>query len=298
MHFMKTIAHYTTPCIHFGCTLLSVLALVTSGGDSSAATFADDFSKGLRPEVWNVLQSTPNFYSVNVIDGKVRLEKGSVNNPGGIQNVSIRLNLVRFGGGLAGDFSTQVDFSEAVVPGPGLDQVELHTYYEDGSIFYAVYDSSSGYNTHVWDGGSVQGLLPASQNWGTFKIERKGATVSAYYNDALLFSSEKTSPLKDVDFVLQNNNGSDDPISVAFDNFLLTAETLAPEISIRQLPGEKISLSWNVDSAGFVLEQSPSMAPLSWTEVIHSPAEVSGNQYIVTLDAPEMLRFYRLHKAF
>ncbi len=270
------------------------LGLLLANAGSMAATFVDDFSLGLRPECWTVLQSTPGFYSVNATDGTVRLAKGSATTPGGVQYVFVRLNLAEFGGPVTGDFSTQVDFTNAVIAGPGLNQVELHTYFEDGSIFYAVYDQSSGLNAHVWDGYGVRGTLAVSGSSGTFVIARAGATLSAYYNGTLLFSSEKTSPLSNVDFVLQNNQGSDDPISVTFDNFSLTAASVVPKLSISSLAGQKIALSWITGFSGFVLEQSPSMAAASWTETSHPPAEVSGGRYVVTLDAPDAPRFYRL----
>jgi hypothetical protein len=76
------------------------LGLLLANAGSMAATFVDDFSLGLRPECWTVLQSTPGFYSVNATDGTVRLAKGSATTPGGVQYVFVRLNLAEFGGRL------------------------------------------------------------------------------------------------------------------------------------------------------------------------------------------------------
>ena len=211
----------------FQCLVVSlgfVAAVGVHGG-----TFSDDFSTGLDPSQWSVIQTTSNFYTVDASQGNVQLAKTSVHNPGGVQAVYIRLNLAPFGGRITNDFSTQIDFLNAVVPGPGLDQVEFHTSYEDGSIYYTVYDRSSGYyNAHVWDGGAVQGLISVPTNSGTFSISRVGGTVTGYFNGAPLYSETRSSPLTAIDFVLQNNNGSDDAISVTFDNFSLTSASVSP----------------------------------------------------------------------
>ena len=201
---------------------LGFVAAAVRGG-----TFSDDFSTGLDPSYWSVIQSTPNFYSVNATQGNVQLAKTSATNPGGVQNVYIRLNATLFGGRITNDFSTQIDFTNAVAPGPGLDQVELHTYYEDGSIYYAVYDNSSGYNAHVWDGGSAVGIISVSQNFGTFRISRTNGTVTAYFNGTPLYSETRSSPLVGIDLALQNNSGSDNAIAVTYDNFSLTAAAVS-----------------------------------------------------------------------
>jgi hypothetical protein len=206
--------------------LLVSLGFVAAAGNAQGDTFSDDFSTGLDPSYWGIIQSTPNFYSVDASQGNVQLAKTSAQNPGGIQGVYIRLNLAPFGGPITNDFSTQIDFTNAVVPGPGLDQVEFHTYYEDGSIYYTVYDNSSGYNVHVWDGSAAQGMIPMSGNSGMFRISRTGATVTGYFNGTALYSETRSSPLTAIDFVLQNNNGSDDAISVTFDNFSLTSASV------------------------------------------------------------------------
>jgi hypothetical protein len=207
--------------------LLVSLGLIAAAG-VHAGTFSDDFSTGLNPSYWGVIQQTPNYFSVDVSHGDVRLAKGSVDNPGGIQGIYIRLNFALFGGLITNDFSTQIDFTNAVVPGPGLDQVELHTYYEDGSIWLAVYDDSSGDNVHVWDGGSVLGTISVSQNYGTFLISRTNGVVTAYFNGTPIYAGTRSSPLTEIEFTLQNNNGSDDPISVIFDNFSLSSPSVSP----------------------------------------------------------------------
>ena len=174
--------------------LLVSLGFVAATGGIHAGTFTDDFSAGLDPSYWSVLQTTANFYSVDATHGNVQLAKSSAHNPGGVQVVYIRLNFALFGGRITNDFSTQIDFTNAVVPGPGLDQVELHTYYEDGSIWFAVYDDSSGDNVHVWNGGSVLGTTSVSQNYGTFLISRTNGVVTAYFNGTPIYTGTRGSP--------------------------------------------------------------------------------------------------------
>ena len=205
------------------------MALVAIGSkEAVAGTFADSFATGLDANYWSVIQSTPNFYSVNAAGGGIQLVKNATPNPGGVQYVLVRVNLAALGGAITNDFSVQVSFSGAVVPGPGLNQVELHTYYQNGSIFYTVYDRVVGYlNAHVWDGSSVLGATSVDANTGTFRITRVGATVTGYFNDMPLTSRERGSPLTAVDFVLQNNAGSDDAISVTFDNFSMSGPSVA-----------------------------------------------------------------------
>jgi hypothetical protein len=152
----------------------------TAVAPALGGTFSDDFSSGLRPTYWTVTQTTPGLFSVDDTHGDVRLAKVGMN-PGGLQNVAVILNMAAVGGPIPGDFSTQIDFSNAVV-GPNIDQVELHTSFADSSLFFDVYDNSGGLNVHVWDGSSQQGRIPVSGNSGTFTIARVGTTVTGYYN--------------------------------------------------------------------------------------------------------------------
>ena len=217
-----------------------------------AGTFADSFSNGLDPNYWSIIQTTTNLYSVNATQGNVQLAKTSAHNPGGVQDVYARVNLAALSGAISNDFSTQVSFSGAVVPGPGLDQVELHTYYQDGSIFFTVYDRSSGLNVHVWDGGSVRGARSVSGNSGMFLITRTGSEVSGYFDGTLIYSTVRSSPMTAIEFVLQNNAGSDDQTSVTFDNFSVSGPSVpdtAPfsrQWTTNTLPPGLISW-WNAD---------------------------------------------------
>ena len=274
--------------------LVLVLAL-TWPTPARSATFTDDFSTGLNPAYWNIIQSIPGLYSVNAAQGNVQLAKIAAHNPGGVQYVFVRVNLAALGGSITNDFSTQVSFSGAVVPGPGLDQVELHTYYQDGSIFYTVYDRSSGLNVHVWDGGAVRGAQAVAGNAGTFRISRTGATVTGYFNGTSIYSTSRATPVVAIDFVLQNNAGSDDAISVTFDDFSVTAASVRPVLSIAAVGGAQVQLAWTTNSAGYQLEQSPQLNGASWSGVTNVPT-VTGDHFVLPLSAGDTQRFFRLHK--
>lgn len=272
------------------------LAVFFACSSAPASTFFDDFSGGLQPGYWTIMESIPGFYSLDASHENVQLAKTSAHNTGGVQYIFIRLNLARFGGPIAGDFSTQVSFTNAAVPGPGLDQVELHTYYQDSSIFFAVYDNSSGLNAHVWDGGSVRGVNAATQNSGTFRITRSGSTVSGYFNDTLLYSLERFSPLADVDFVLQNNNSSDDAISVTFDDFSTTADSIRPPLHFAAVSGGQLEFSWSTNIAGFHLEECTSLTGSSWKPVTNPAPIISQSRYIQRVSMTEKQQFFRLNQ--
>ncbi len=207
--------------------MLLTAGLIAAVRVVQGGTFSDDFAAGLDASHWSVIQTTPDLYSANASSGEIRLAKIAPT-PGGLQSVSLRLNFAPFGGRITNDFSTQMDFTNAVLPGPGLDQVQLNTYYEDDPIYCAVYDNDGGLNAHVWDNLGVQGRIPVSGNAGTLRISRTNGVVTAYFNDTPLFSEARPSALTGIDLVLQNNMSSDDATAVAFDNFSLTATSMSP----------------------------------------------------------------------
>ena len=211
-----------------------VVALSFCGCFSAGAgTFVDNFSAGLNPAYWTAFESSTGSFSVDASQGDVRFTKVGPNRTGGMDQIGMSLNLANLGGPVAGDFSAQLEFRNAQIPGPGLDQVELATGYANGSIFFNVRDNSNGNNAHVWT-GSIQGNLPTTALDGTFRITRSGGIVSGYLNDALIYSTGNASALTAVNFTLNNNLGSNDATSVAFDNFRLEAASI-PEPSTAAL---------------------------------------------------------------
>lgn len=200
-------------------------------------TFTDDFASGLDPAFWTVTQTTAGLFSIDTSQGDVRLAKTSMNSPGGLQGVAVRLNMDAIGGQIAGDFSMQVDFSDAVI-GPAIDQIELHAEFADNSIFFDVYDNScANRNVHVWN-GSTHGCTQVTATGGTFKIARTGASLTGYFNGNEIFTQSNSSPLTRVLFVLQLQPGSNDMTSVTFDNFSLTGGSCSCPITS---PENKVS---------------------------------------------------------
>ncbi|MGI8481786.1 MAG: hypothetical protein ACR2MF_06965 [Chthoniobacterales bacterium] len=207
------------PVLKLAIALLALSGALVDG--ASAATFSDDFLSGLRPAYWTTGQTTAGLWSVDDKQGDVRLAKVGTS-PGGFQNVAVHLNMAAVGGPITGDFSTQVDFRNAVV-GPNQDQVELHVIFQDSSFFLTVYQT--GPNVHVWD-GAEHGTTAVSANSGTFTISRSGSTVTGYYNGSPIFSKTDASAVTAIDFTNQLQPGSSDNTSVTFDNFSLTAASV------------------------------------------------------------------------
>lgn len=275
-------------------TATALIFAASGSKDAFADTFTDDFSAGLSSTYWRVSQTTTNFYSVEATQGGIQLAKIYPLDSSTFQNVAIVLNLSTLGGTITGDFSVQVDFTNAVVPGPGLDQVELHTYFQNGSYFLTVYDNSGGLNAHVWN-GSLLGRTPVAGNAGTFRITRIGPTLTGYYNGTPLVAVNKSSPLVGIEFTLQNNAGSDDSTSVTFDNFSLTADSVAPRLDVSVLGPAQVQVSWATIWGGYSLECATNLPASAWAVVTNVPT-VTGGRFEVTLDASDNRRFFRLHK--
>lgn len=264
--------------------------LLTLTTEAFAGTFSDDFSAGLNPDFWSVTQTTANLYSVNATGNGTALAKTGAN-PGGIQNVEILFRLAGLGGSFSGDFSTQVDFTNALV-GPKIDQVELHAYFADSSIFFDVYDLSNGArNVHVWN-GTINGPTAETATSGTFKISRTGSSVTGYFNNTPIFSKSNNSALTGVSFMLQNQPESDDYPSVTYHNFSLTG-SFGPKLTV--IPsGTNVVLMWPSNTSGFSLQWASRLsAPVVWNPVYQSSFLV-GTQNAVTNPMSGQQNYYRL----
>jgi hypothetical protein len=270
---------------------LSIFAVLvtTFTTEAFAGTFSDNFSAGLNPAYWSVTQTTTNLYSVNAAGNGVALAKMGAN-PGGIQNVVVDLNLAALGGSISGDFSAQIDFTNAVI-GPNVDQVELLTFFEQSYFFFDVYDLSNGRNVHVWN-GSLNGVTLETATSGTFKINRTGSTVTGYFNGSPLFNTSISSALNGVSFILQNQPGSDDYPSVTYYNFSLTG-SFGPQLTV--IPsGTNVVLMWPTNTSGFTLQSAPSFVPPVVWNPVYQGSFVVGGQNALTNPISSTQRFYRL----
>ncbi|MEN6521403.1 MAG: hypothetical protein ABFD46_09690 [Armatimonadota bacterium] len=229
----------------FGLLLAVVLSV-----PGYCAVFQDDFSGGLNSRYWYVTMTTPDMYSVDTTHKDIRLAKVAPT-PGGYKDVEINLNLsaLTSSGMITGDFDIQVDFRDANISGGGLNQVELHTSYADGTAFFNVKEYS---NVHVWT-GSYRSELPTTATEGRFRIKRVGSTVTGYLNDQQIWSSDTyPAALNWVAFSIQNNNGSDDPISVTYDNFSISADEIFPSTTTPKLltDGSPLTFSGYIATSG------------------------------------------------
>jgi hypothetical protein len=206
-----------------------LFVLVLSAVTAQAGVFYDDFSAGIRSDVWSINNTTVGLYSVDDSHGDVRFAKIN-NTPGGFQCVGLALNMDALGvKSISGDFTMEVSFSGACISDGGLNQVELHSAFEDGTIFFNVRDY---YSVHVWT-GSYQTGFETQATSGTFKITRTGNLVSGYLDNALIWQTTYTTAnLSVIEFALQNNNGSNDATSVTFDNFRLEAASIPEPMTI------------------------------------------------------------------
>ena len=206
-------------------TVVAVLAIAITT-NTFAGNFSDDFSTGLNPTYWSISQSSPGLYSVNATGGNVALAlPNPAANPGGLQGVSVILNLAALGGSVSGDFSAQIDFANAVI-GPNNDQVSLDPSFADNFIFDDVYDLSFGRNVHVWN-GAVLGAVTETATSGTFVISRTGSTIVGSFDGTPILTLSDSSALTSISFGLDNQpNAANDSPSVIIDNFSLTASSV------------------------------------------------------------------------
>jgi hypothetical protein len=99
-----------------------------------------------------------------------------------------------------------------------------------------------------------------------------------------------------VGFLLQNNNASDDPISVTFDDFALTAASIRPPLHFAAASGGQLEFSWNTNIAGFHLEECTSLTGSSWKPVTNPAPIVSQSRYIQRVNMTEKQQFFRLNQ--
>lgn len=169
----------------------------------------------LGPKKLHPIETGAGVYEVRQKGGEVRVRKTGPN-PGGLQHAGMGLGVEELGGPVAGDFEVSIAFDKAKIDGDGLNQIELQTRYEGGAVFYVVRDRE-GRGCHVWAPG-IQGDGVGGSS-GSLRIVRSGGQVTGYCNDQALWSTRIDAPLVGLQFVLQNNDSSNDPTSVTFSKF-------------------------------------------------------------------------------
>ncbi|MDP2833308.1 MAG: discoidin domain-containing protein [Pseudomonadota bacterium] len=185
-----------------------------SGGVPSTLPSASGAAPSAGYGDWEVVETTPGMYRLEQGSGQVKIARQG-NNPGGLQHAGLRLNR---GLPVTGDFAAQVSFSDARIEG-GLNQIELHASFADGSIFYVVRDRERS-GSHIWAPG-LQGDASCGRS-GTLRMERRGETVTGYCDGRAIGSAPRKAALTRLQFVLQNNS-TNDPISATFRDWKLNA---------------------------------------------------------------------------
>jgi len=208
-----------------GVTVFIFFASVTL---TLAHTFTDSLANGLDSEFWTITQSTQGLYSFDDTQGNFALAKTAMQSPGGMQNINVNLNLAKLGGNISGDFSTQVSFSNAVLPdttGYNWNQFHFALYFQDGS--FTILRRTT--NPNVIDVySSIEGYvesIDSTATSGTFTFSRSGSTISSYFNGVLRNTENNNAALTYIGFNLQNHN-TNDIISVVCNNFSLTADSV------------------------------------------------------------------------
>lgn len=216
--------------------------LVLSVSTAFAGTFSDDFSSGLNPNYWTITSqtydfntntinpSTPGLFAVNTSQGEVNIanvdvagQTGYVANGGGIT-----LNLGALGGNISGDFTVQVNFSNAIL-GPANDQVHLTANFADGNLLQTfeeptIVSPTWGVNTNG-QAGAYDYSTPYSSS-GMFEISRTGSIVTGITNPYTSLSEIETAPLTSITLSLWTLYTNPDLPSVSFSNFSITSPTV------------------------------------------------------------------------
>ncbi|MDD5390300.1 MAG: discoidin domain-containing protein [Gallionellaceae bacterium] len=205
--------------------------------DQGGGTMADSGAAASYGD-WDVVETTPGMYRLEQGGGQVKIARQK-NSPGGLQHAGLRLNR---GLPVTGDFTAQVSFSDARIEG-GLNQIELHASFADGSIFFVVRDREGG-GSHIWAPG-LQGNASCGRA-GTLRMERRGETVTGYCDGRAIGSATRKAALTRLQFVLQNN-GSNDPISATFRDWKLDAATAPHSTNASGLAG-----TWNINANNYI----------------------------------------------
>lgn len=195
---------------------------------SNADDFTDGFASGVEPQAWSVLSNQPLF-TLDDSSGDVLLTKPA-GGSGGLDVVVLRLERVAFG-----DFDVQVDFSQASIDhltGSIGNQVQLNARIGSQRLHVVRSDETGvGDNAHLFAGPPfawVGGVVNTAATDGTLRLTRVGAQVTAWFESTILHQGTyNAEPLSEVSLSLQCNETLD-AISVRFDDFSLTADTILP----------------------------------------------------------------------
>jgi hypothetical protein len=220
---------------------ISAIALVT--GRAFGGTFSDDFSTGLNPADWSIVNTDSSAYTVSAPGGNsgVTLANNGGVLSGAVQGVSIVLNLGALGGNITGDFSAQIDFSNWAVSPPtdsGDEEASLDTNFSNGQVWDVIRDEETGgvsNNVHVWE-GFIPAAITETASSGTFTITRTGNVLGGYFDGTLITQIVETSPLSSLAFsIASQGSDSADTSTATFSDFSITATSVPEPASVSAL---------------------------------------------------------------
>ena len=188
-------------------TMTCILALT-----AEAATFTDDFSAGINPAHYTV---TAGAYTIDGTQGDVRMSKPY--GPGAWAQLF-------FNHDVYGDFDISVDYRDAVLAG-NHNQIQLNLSF-GGQYIVDRRENWEGSRYSVWidPPANIYGATGTADTAGKLRVTRIGSTITCYANDTQIYQGDfNSSPVTDLWLSLQNN-GTEDAISVTFDNFSITAD--------------------------------------------------------------------------
>ena len=201
---------------------------VNATAATASRTFRDSFAGGISSANWKI-EKTEKLYRVTAVGGVVRFSTPG-GGAGGFQWVGLQ-----FTHQIRGNFDVSIQYAKANlkrVKGSPANQVQLNAVF-GGQVFCVVRDNdvTGGNNYYVYTGSWI-GAKKTSATSGVLRIVRVGSTVSGYADGVRLYQGTyNAGPVTQLWFSLQNN-GTIDPISVTFDNVVLTADTISTVSSV------------------------------------------------------------------
>jgi hypothetical protein len=196
--------------------------------------YTDDFTSGIDERYWKI-ETNQNLFTVDDTNHEIRFSKGHGGRYDDYQYICLRfLREVR------GDFDVQIDFHSAGIDrsdavGRDGNQISLVVKSADRSFVACRTDElhyAAGHNVHVWDSffpTRWSGTKATSATSGTLRITREGRLVTAYFNNAPIYTQHNynDSPVTRLAFYLANFR-TKDATSVTFDNFYLSCDEMVP----------------------------------------------------------------------
>jgi hypothetical protein len=229
---------------------------------------ADDFSTGSNAPSWRSQELFTPYFAART-GGAFAVSK-----PDGGTGGSTDWATYHSAGTAVGDFDVKVDYRDAVLTtgtGGWGNQVQLNCWI--GDIVFCIVrgnePSLGGQNAHIWSAGNY-GVVAVTNLSGTLRIIRTGNIIKGYHDDRFLWQRE--CPTTPATFAVSlQNNGTTDPISVKFDNFVLSAQ----QVMLAQPVFTSARMTGGMVGAPFVFQVSANYA--SSLKAIDLPAGLSLN---------------------